>query len=631
MFRFRLLLLSTAALAAPAFAQHAPTADDIVVTATGVAQPADEAGQAITVVTRADLDRRQTVSLVDYLATTPGVSVSRSGPVGSQTSLRIRGAEAEQTLVLIDGIRVNDPTSPGGAFDFGNLLAGGIERVEVLRGANSVPWGSQAIGGVVNIVTQTPSDGVQGRANAEYGYHDTVNANAALSGKAGPVSAALTGGLFRSDGISAAADGSERDGYKQYAGTGSVGIDLAPGIGVDVRGYYAHSKLDLDGYAPPDYAFGDDAEYSKIQEIYGYAGLHANFGGGRANNRVAFTIADINRDNYDPTLGAEPQYFYRGRSERYEYQGDFRPLDRVRIVAGADHQDDHYFDGALRTSTGVTSEYGELIVQPVTALTLTGGVRHDDHDAYGGHTTFGADAALALASGTTLRASYGEGFKAPTLYQLYSDYGTRSLDPETAKSLDAGIEQSLLGGRANASVTYFHRDTRHQIDFQSCPADQVSDPASICFDRPYGTYANIDRARAQGVELAVALRPVDALTIAASYTYTEAKNRSAGADYGNDLARRPRNSVSVSADYRLPFDLSVGGTIVAVSESYDDAGNFTRLDGYAIAAIRAEMPVTRTVSIYGRVENLFDEKYQTVAGYGSYGRAAYGGVRLRFE
>jgi vitamin B12 transporter len=627
--RFHLLLLTTAALtAAPALAQGA---DDVVVTATGVAQPADQAGQAVTIVTRADLDTRQTVSLADYLATTPGISVARSGPIGSQTSLRIRGAEAEQTLVLIDGIRVNDPSSPGGAFDFGNLLAGSIERVEVLRGADSVPWGSQAIGGVVNIVTQQPTDRFQARANAEYGYADTVNANAALSGKAGPVSAALTGGVFRSDGISAAADGRERDGYRQLAGTGSVGVALAPGIGIDLKGYYAHSRLDLDGYPPPDFVFADDAEYSKVQEVYGYAGLHANLANGRADNRIAVTIGDTNRDNYDPAAGDAPIYFYRGRSERYEYQGDFRPLDWIRIVAGAEHEDSRYSDGTKRASTGVTSEYGELIVTPIEALTLTGGLRHDDHDAYGSHMTYGGNAALALGSGTTLRASYGEGFKAPTLYELYSDYGTASLRPETARSYDLGVEQSLLDGRARASVTWFHRDTRNQIDFRSCAPGEVTDEHSICFDRPFGTYANIDRARARGVEFALALRPIDALSLSASYTWTHAENRTPGASFGQDLARRPRDIVSVSADYRLPAGLSVGGTILMVGDSFDYAALDPRLDGYVIASLRAELPITRRVSLYGRVENLFDERYQTVAGYGSTGRAAYGGIRLRFD
>jgi vitamin B12 transporter len=627
MYRLTVLLLTGAACAAtPALAQKR---NDIVVTATGVAQPADEAGQAVTIITRADLDRRQTVSLSDYLATTPGVAVARSGPVGSQTSVRIRGAEAEQTLVLIDGVRVNDPSSPGGAFDFGNLLAGSIARVEVLRGADSVPWGSQAIGGVVNIVTQRPTAGLQARASAELGYADTLNANAAVSGKIGPVSAALTGGLFRSDGISAAADGTERDGYKQAAGSGSIGIALAPGIGIDLRGYYAHSRLDLDGY--PAGVFADDDEFSKVQEIDGYAGLHADFADGRARNRIAFTIGDINRDNYNPVAGAAPIYFYRGRSERYEYQGDFRPLDEVRVVAGAEHEDSRYFDRVRGASTGVTSEYGELIVTPVAPLTLTGGIRHDDHDAYGSHMTYGVDAALALHTGTTLRASYGEGFKAPTLYELYSDYGTASLRPESAKSYDLGIEQVLLDGAARASVTYFHRDTRNQIDFRSCAPGEVTDPGSICFDRPYGTYANIDRARARGVEFALALHPVDALRIDASYTYTHAENRTPGARFGSDLARQPRDVASVSADYRLPVGLSVGGTILMVGDSFDYAAPNPRLDGYVLASLRAELPITHGVSLYGRIENLFDAHYQTIATYGSYGRAAYGGIRLRFE
>lgn len=627
--RLSLCILSSASLiAAPAFAA---SNSDIVVTATGVPQPAQQTGQAVTVVTRADLDRRQSVSVADFLATTPGIVFARSGPIGGQTSLHVRGAEAEQTLVLIDGVRVNDPSSPKGAFDFGNLLAGSIERIEVLRGADSVPWGSQAIGGVINIMTIQPSERLQARGNVEYGYADTLDANAGLSGKAGPVSLAVTGGIFRSNGISAAADGTERDGYRQYAATGRAAVELAPGIGIDLRGYYAHSKLDLDGYPPPTYRFGDDPEYSKVQEIYGYAGLHANFVDGRMKNRVAFTIADINRDNFDPTYGNDPLYFYRGRSERYEYQGDFHPIEKVRVVIGAEHEDSHYFDGTLQRSIGVTSEYGEVIVTPLDALTITGGLRHDHHEAYGSHFSFSGNAALALTEGTTLRASYAEGFKAPTLYQLYSDYGTASLVPEIARSFDAGIEQSLLADHVRASATWFHRDTRHQIDFQSCPSEQTSDDTSICYERPDGTYANIDRARSEGVEFALSLRPIEALSVTASYTWLDAENRSPGIDYGNDLARRPHDSVSVSVDYTLPFGLSLGGTVLSVGDSYDDKDNVTRLDGYALVSVRAEMPVGHGVSLYGRIENLFDVHYQTVATYGSYGRAAYAGVRLRFN
>jgi len=492
-----------------------------------------------------------------------------------------------------------------------------------------VPWGSQALGGVVNVVTATPSWGVQGRGSIEYGEHNSVFANAAISGANDRFSGALTAGYLRTDGISAAAVGTEPDGYRQYGATGRVGIDITEDIGLDLRAYYAHSRVALDGFPPPNYSFADDPEYSTTQEIYGYVGAHANLVDGRFRNRVAFTIADINRDNFDPTFGSAVSFFARGRSQRYEYQGDFRLDDRVRVVGGAEHEDSRYFDGSPTKSAGVTSFYGEAIVSPIYPLTLTAGIRHDQHRAYGGHTSVGADAALVLDSGTTIRASYGEGFKAPTLYQLYSNYGTRSLAPETARNYDVGVEQSFLEHHGTVSVTYFHRDTNNQIDFRSCSPADVTNPATICFNRPFGTYDNIARARAQGVEAELTLRPIDDLTFTANYSYIHAENRSAGANLGKDLARRPRQAVNVSLDYRLPFGLSVGGTISHVGDSFDDAGNTVRLDGYVLAGVRAEMPIGDHFAVYGRVDNLFDERYQTVSGYGTLGRAAYGGVRVK--
>ncbi len=610
------LFLPAALIASAASAQTLPDDDsDVVVTASRVEQAADEIGQAVTVITRDEIERRQTMVVSDLLATTPGVTVTRNGGLGGFTGVRIRGAEAEQTLVVIDGIRVNDPSSPGGGFDFANLLSSSVERIEVLRGPNSVPWGSQAIGGVVNIITAQAREGVQARASAEYGYADTAFANATISGAKNGLSGSLSGGYLRTDGISAAANGSERDGYRQYGASGRIGYEVTPGIGIDLRGYASDSRADLDGFPAPAFTFADTADYSKTQELYGYAGVHANTADGRFNNRVAFTIADVNRDNFEPAFGAEPSFIGRGRTERYEYQGDLRPIDRLRLVVGAEHETSRYADGTDRFGVGITSFYGEAIVKPLEMLTITGGVRNDDHDAFGNHTTFGADAALALATGTTVRASYGEGFKAPTLYQLYGPYGTRTLEPETARNYDVGVEQALLGGRAVASATYFNRRTRNQIDF----------------DLGTFTYANIARARAEGVELTLALRPVDALTFSANYSYIGSRNRSAGANFGNDLARRPRQTVSANVDYRFPFGLSVGGTVSHVGDSFDDAANTVRLDGYVLASVRAEMPIAERLSIYGRIENLADERYEVVRGYGTYGRAAYGGVRFRFD
>lgn len=610
-----LLAASAAFVAVPAVAQDLARDSDIVVVASGVPQDAETIGQAVTTIDRETIEERQTVALSDLLATTPGVTFTRSGGLGTLTAVRIRGAEGDQTLTLIDGVRVNDPSSPGGGFDFANLLTASVERVEVLRGPNSVPWGSQAIGGIVNVVTQAPTQELRARANVEYGEMDTLFASGGVSGGSGIVSGAITGGYLRTDGISAFAGGTEPDGYRQYGASGRVEVAFAPNVRLDLRGYWADSRTDLDGFPAPAFAFADTREYSTARELYGYAGLHVDLADDRFRNTIAFQIADIDRDNFDRDAGPAALFFSRGRSERYTYKGDVRPIDQVRVVVGAEHETTRFSDGTDRFDRGVTSVWGELILTPVERLTLTGGVRYDDDDAFGGNTTFGANAAYAATTGTTLRASYAEGFKAPTLFQLYAPfYGTPGLEPETARSWDIGVEQSLVGDTLAATLTYFNRRTRNQIDF---------DPVTF-------TYSNIARTRAQGAEFGLVLRPVERFTVAASYSYIDTENRSAGFQ-GNDLARRPEQSVSVSADYRFPFGLALGATVLTVGDSFDNATNTVRLDGYTLANLRAELPIIDRLSIYGRVENLFDERYQTVANYGTVGRAVYGGVRVRFD
>lgn len=613
--KFKLFLFATAACAAaPAWAQDGSADDDeIVVVANGVPQHVGETGRSVTLIDRDEIDQRQTVAIADLLATTPGVTVTRNGGIGGFTGVRIRGAEGEQTLVLIDGVRVNDPSAPGGGYDFANLLSNAVERVEVLRGPNSVAWGSQGIGGVVNIVTIDAQEGLEARASAEYGAENTINAGAALAGGNDTVSGAISAGYYNTDGFSQAASGTEDDGYRQLGASGRLAVHFAPGVALDLRGYYADSRVDLDGFPAPSFTLADTLEYQKTQEIYGYAGLRAELGPVR--NRLGFSLADINRDNFDPATGAAPTFFSRGRSERYEYQGDAQVTRQLRLVFGGEHEESRFYDGLNRAHAGVTSFYGEAIVTPIEAVTLTAGVRNDDHSQYGGHWTWGANLAAEAWRGGTVHLSYGEGFKSPTLYQLYSFFGFRDLRPETAKSYEAGVRQSFADGKVSLGATWFHRDTDQQIDF---------DLATL-------RYFNLASTRAEGVEIEAVARPVTGLSLRAAYTHIDAENRSPGANFGKDLQRRPKDSASLSADYRFGFGLSLGGTVTMVGDSFDDVGNFVPLDGYALVGVRAEMPVGRNLALYGRIDNLGDERYQTVAGYGTQGRAAYGGVRLRFH
>ena len=617
MYRFASISLLALVAATPAHAQTSGDRDDIVVTASGIEQSRDEVGQAITIIDDATIERRQTVDVIDLLATTPGVRFSRNGSTGSVAGVSLRGAETTQTLVLIDGVKVNDPSGIGDGYDFGHLLTGNIRRIEVLRGSNSVVHGSQAIGGVVSLSTATPAEGFTGGASAEYGYSDTVNAMADVSGTAGALSGGIGGAYFRTDGISSAAVGTEKDGYKNFAGNARLKVAFSDALNLDLRGYYINADLDYDSFfgAP-----ADSADVARLDQYVGYAGLNLGLFDGNFTSRAAVTWMRNERDYYF-VRGTAPDYGYSGTNLRFEYQGVVTPVQPAKLVFGYEHErPDYDFFGFGSTDSqraNIDSVYALAIVQPMAGLSLSGGVRHDDHSQFGGATTFGANANYSPNAGATnVRLSYGEGFKAPSLYQLYDTFsGNSALRPERSKSYDIGIDQSLADGRALVSLTAFLRNTTDQINY----------------DNATFTYGNIDRTRAKGIEATLALKPVDALNVAASYSYIDARDRSGRPAFdGKRLPRRAEHAVSLSADYDWSFGLSTGATLTLVGDSFDDFANNVPLDGYALAGIRASFPVGGHFEIFGRIDNLFDADYATASGYGTYGRVAYGGVRARF-
>jgi vitamin B12 transporter len=625
-------ILIAAASAMPAHALDRPD-DTIVVTANRSPQPLSRIGQAISVVDSAEIARRQTANVVDILRTLPGVTIARNGGIGSATSVFIRGADSDQTVALIDGVKLNDPSLPGGGFNFGNLLVGNIDRIEVVRGSQSVLWGSQAIGGVINMITRAPTDNLAINARGEYGFRNTAQLVGNVAGKAGPLSASAGAGYFRTDGISSfseARGGVERDGYENYGANANFNLALTDAISIDARGWYSNGTTDADGFAPPSFALGDTLETAQTREIVGYTGLNAAFFDGRFRNRLGFALTDTSRSGED--RGVET-FAGDGRNERIEYQGIFAISEGWQATAGLERETSRFntasFGGPVtRGRARLDSVYGQLVATPLAGLTLTAGVRHDDHDRFGGATTFAGSGVYSIEStGTTLRASYGEGFKAPSLFQLQSNFGNLLLRPERARGWDAGVSQSLVDGALEASITYFARDTTDLIVFVSCPRPLTG----ICVNRPSGTYDNVARARADGVEIGLAMRPVEALRLQANYTYTNATNRSPGnANFGRRLARRPEHSMSALIDYRWGFGLETGATLTHVGASFENAANSVRLPGYVLADIRAAYPITRAIEVTGRIENLFDARYETALRYGQPGRAGYAGVRVRY-
>jgi vitamin B12 transporter len=599
----------------------------IVVTAARGETPVSEVGQSVSVIELGEIERRQSVSVIDLLSTVPGVSFASNGGIGTPTTVYIRGAESDQTLALIDGVKLNDPSTPGGGFNFGNLMTYNVERIEVVRGSQSVLWGSQAIGGVVNVITRAPGEELAIDARGEYGANESAELVGNVSGTFGPVAASVGGGYYTTDGISRFAEGTEVDGYRNYGANAKVTVTLSDAVSVDLRGWYSDGKVDFDGYPCCTFAFADTDEYGTTEEFIGYAGFNFALLGGRFTNRIAAAYTDTARDNFDRDSTPSKTFDSSGRNTRFEYQGNFLIAGSWKTTFGAESEESRYrtvsFGSENKADARLDSVYAQLSGSPFAGLTTTAGVRYDDHDEFGSNTSFAANAVYTPNDGrTTIRASYGEGFKAPSLFQLYSDYGNTLLQPETSESWDAGITQTLLGGAVEIGATFFHRDTANQIDFVSC----FGALSPICVGRPFGTYDNVRKSRAQGVELGLAVNPTEALQLAANYTYLDAEDRITG----RTLPRRPSETMNALVDYSWPFKLKTGFTVSVVGDRYDDVANARRVEGYALVDIRASYPITDKVELYGRVENLFDAGYETLSDYGTLGRSAYAGVRVRY-
>lgn len=627
------LIVPVALAVNPAIAADEPL-EELVVVATRVGVAPGKIGNAVSVLDEAFIRDSQAVVASDLLATVAGVGITRNGGPGGVTAVRIRGAESDHTVVLIDGVQINDPSSPGGGFDFGNLLVGDISRIEVLRGSQSTLYGSQAIGGVINIITAEPTDEFGGNVQAEYGSMSTTQINAGVGGRFDRLTARLAGTYYRTDGISAYAGGAEDDGFRNTTFSGRLGYAFTDTASLDLRAYHAAGKANYDGYTPA-FAFGDMGDYGKTTQLVGYAGLNFSLLDGRLQNRVAIQHTDNDRDLFSGEIGdVVPSGTYKGENRRYEYQGIWGFSDRVTAVFGLQREDSGMRSefAPQQADVRLDSAYLQLQAEIVDGLTLTVGERYDDHETFGSGHSPQIAVAWALPSNTILRASWGEGFKAPTLYQLFSDYANPFLQPETSKSWDVGVEQRFLDQRASVSATYFDRSSRSQISYVNCPFP----PNEICSlpgHSDWGYYENISRTEADGIELQASLALSEGLEFTANFTQMKAVDRSPGSPgEGLRLLRRPDNFANAMLGYRSPNGFYSAVALRHASSSFDvdGMGVRTRLGAYTLVDLRSSWAVSKSLDVAARVENLFDDDYETLLDYGSTGRAGYISINYHF-
>jgi vitamin B12 transporter len=646
-------LLSTAALGAvlagPAIAQTDQTfvadyrVETIVVSATRTEQPLSLTGASASVVTAQDLETQQTVSLPDILKETPSLVVVRNGGLGQPSSISLRGGEAGQTIVLIDGVRVNDAstTDDSAATALGDLLVNNIERVEVLRGPQSTLYGSDAIGGVIDVITKRGGPfGLD--ASAEGGSFGTFHANVATHGEDGILEYGAGANFLTATGTSAADSrfgNHENDGYTNYGGTVNLRAHLTDTVSADLRGYYTHGHDDFDdGFGgPPLFAVADSAANNTNETRTGYLGLNADFFGGMFHNRVAVLATAGSRQFFDSASDITHLNFqYVSSRLRLEYQGivDIDPADQITFGAETEastfHNDNFgifafFSPPFVAGHDRISGYYAQGQSTLFDRLTLTAGVRLDDDDQFGTHTSYKVNGAWnAPEWETTFRANIASGFKAPSLFQ---EFGPNSnpiapLKPESATGWEAGIDQRLWDDRLALSLTWFARHTGDQIDFQNCftPADAPGCPSRVAV---FGYYVNLDRTRAQGIEATLKAAVTDTLDVSLTVTDMTAKNLLTG----TELARRPQLLASAVVTWIPCPGATLGGSVTYQGKHFDDAANFTQLSANTQVNLFGSYALDATWQVYGRVDNVFNDRTEEVLGYGVPGTAAFGGIR----
>ena len=585
---------------------------ELVVTATRVATPLADAPDA-EVVDAAELAICQASFAPDILRLLPGVTVADAGAFGGVTSVDLRGAGADKTLVLIDGVVQNDPSSPSGAYDFGSLDLADIARIEVLEGPQGSLWGSEAIGGVVSIATREESGW---RLAAEGGSLGTgrLAAGAGVTRPGWALGASAS--AFTTNGVSKADGFPEPDPFFEWT-AGLAGRWLAtPTLSLDGKVRYANSHVDIDGYPPPDYTFGDDAEYATSRSWTGYARATLAEPAGFTQT-LLLAGHDLNR----ASLGGQfPSGFRADRADIRYMAGHGAADDPVSVAFGVERDATWAtLSSGAGEGIGDTSAFVVGRARPAPPVSVSASLRYDAPDNFDGRASARASAVAKLPAGFALTADVGQGFKTPTISEIACDFcypagPSVGLRPEIANGWDLGLWRTGQDGHWRVSVTRFALFIRDQIAFAAIPG--VGE-----------RYVNLARTRSSGIEAEAAARLTDVLALKASYTHTDAIDEASG-------ARLPRVPPDIgSASVLLTAGRWSGAlTVRAESASPDlDPNTFASASRPALVLgdIAAGYQLTPEIELTARITNITNQHYEETLGYGEPGRMILVGVRLR--
>jgi len=613
--------------------------EEIVVTATKTEQKARSVSRSISIITREDIERRKPSSVIELLRGIPSLRTIHQGGPGGLSTINIRGAKSSHTVLLLNGMPLIDPGSAGADINtfLGDLLPEDIERIEVLRGPHSTLYGSDAIGGVINIITREGKGKPGVSLLFEGGSHGTLKENLSFYGSLSelPVFHSfdfyVSGTRYQSDGLPRLTDRYENTGFLTNFRL-HLTDDLS--IGSLVKKMYWHQHFD-------DF---DSATWRPVRDRNAWRNVDMTTWAFDVKHRVAsfydykvyYSQTDINRfliDNLNS--GESPGFYYwlkddyRSQTRNFEMQHNFNILDIDTFTIGYEHelQKARVKSTSLGTFGGVSTidrgmRTNALFIENQIKLWdrvfFTLGYRHDAHSVFGdAYTKNFSGAVIVPFTETKIRGGWGTGFKAPSLYQLYSQYGSPDLGPERSEGMDIGIEQPLWDGRIKLEATYFKNHFKNLI----------------VFDMATWRYNNIARAFSEGWELGVTFEPVDWAYAKFAYTYTRSVNKEAGPNAGKPIIGIPKDMFSLTLGanpvekLNVVLDLNYVGDNIAVYQSMWSPQR--KNESYLKADLTVTYDVNEHLQIFTRGENIFGDD---IVEFGIPGPGAwvYGGFRMKF-
>ncbi len=617
--------------------------DRIVVTASRIPVPLSAVGSSISVIDRGQIERSESAFAIDLLREVPGVSISQSGSIGSQTQLRMRGAEANQILVLIDGVEANDPAG-NAEFAFENLSTWDIDRIEVVRGAQSGLWGSDALAGVINVITRRPDEELSVSGFGEGGAFDTFSAGTRISGALLGTRAELSVSRIDSDGSNSSRTGSEDDGYRNSTANLSIAASPADNLDLEFNGRYSDIHKEFDS---SDWQTGLPADtLDETDMSLGYFGAKGTVrlleDRWTQSLRAGWTRSDTDNSNEDGDNGSTDADRY---AVYYQSTWQFTPASTESagnsLTFALDHEREEfsqrgtspYGDPNQDQSDRNTALVAEGLFSPLARVSLSLSVRHDDNSSFENINTYRATTAWTdETTGTRLHAAIGRGQKAPTFIERYGYFpgqftGNPNLKPERSTAWELGIDQALAGIGVNIGATYFHADLEDEI------YGNASDPESL-----ETTAINLPgTSKRRGVELTAKVPLASRLNISATYTYTDATRQDPVTGESSHAIRRPLHAGSLGTDWSSrDGHLDLNATLSYTGSRDDDywpptyIKEVVELDAYTLVSIAATYRLNDATRIYTRIDNLFDTSYEDVYGYNTPGIGAYAGVRFDF-